>query len=101
MIVYWPGVTESGTVNSSPVIIVDFYPTLLAMAGIRDYTTVQQIDGQDFTPALTKGGGKKSIWQNRPLIFHYPNSWGERRGDVGVPSSAIRMGDWKLVQHYE
>ena len=101
MIVYWPGVTESGTVNSTPVIIEDFYPTLLAMAGIRDYTTVQQIDGQDFTPALTKGGGKESIWQNRPLIFHYPNSWGERRGDVGVPSSAIRMGDWKLVHLYE
>ena len=101
MIVYWPGVTESGTVNSTPVIIEDFYPSLLAMAGIRDYTTVQQIDGRDFTPALTKGGGKKSIWQNRPLIFHYPNSWGERRGDVGVPSSAIRMGDWKLVHLYE
>ncbi len=101
MIVYWPGVTRGGTVNETPVIIEDFYPTLLSMAGISDYQTVQQIDGRDFTPALTQGSGAKSIWHERPLVFHYPNSWGERRGDVGVPSSAIRMGDWKLVHLYE
>lgn len=98
MIVYWPGVTTGGTVNATPVIIEDFYPTLLTMAGIKDYKTVQHVDGQDFTRALSKG---KAIWRERPLYFHYPNSWGERRGDVGVPQSAIRMGDWKLVHFYE
>lgn len=101
MIVYWPGVTDGGTVNATPVIIEDFYLTLLAMAGIRDYETVQHIDGRDFTPALTKGSGARSIWKERPLYFHYPNNWGERSSDVGLPSSAIRMGDWKLVHFYE
>ena len=101
MIVYWPGMTEGGTVNATPVIIEDFYPTILAMAGIRDYETVQHIDGQDFTPALTKWSGARTIWKERPLYFHYPNSWGERRADVGVPQSAVRKGDWKLVHFYE
>ena len=101
MIVYWPGVTEGGTVNATPVIIEDFYPTLLAMAGIRDYEMVQPIDGQDFTPALLRKGGAKMLWPDRPLYFHYPNNWGERTRDVGLPSSAVRMGDWKLVHFYE
>lgn len=101
MIVYWPGVTEGGTVNATPVIIEDFYPTLLAMAGIRGYETVQPIDGLDFTPALRRKGGAQTLWPDRPLYFHYPNNWGERTGDVGLPSSAVRMGDWKLVHFYE
>ena len=101
MIVYWPGVTEGGTVNATPVIIEDFYPTLLAMAGIRDYEMVQPIDGQDFTPALLRKWGAKMLWPDRPLYFHYPNNWGERTRDVGLPSSAVRMGDWKLVHFYE
>lgn len=101
MIVYWPGVTEGGTVNATPVIIEDFYPTLLAMAGIRGYETVQPINGLDFTPALRRKGGAKTLWPDRPLYFHYPNNWGERTRDVGLPSSAVRMGDWKLVHFYE
>lgn len=98
MIVSWPGVTEDGTTNATPVIIEDFYPTILAMAGVGDYETAQRIDGEDFTPALRK---TRTIRHNRPLFFHYPNNWGERRQDVGVPSSAIRIGEWKLIHFYE
>jgi len=42
MIAYWPGVTRAGSVCDQPVIIEDFFPSILEMAGIHD---VQQIGG--------------------------------------------------------
>lgn len=97
MIVYWKGVTQPGSVNKTPVIVEDFYPAILEMAGIKKYRPVQKIDGKSFVKALKKG----TMDVKRPLYFHYPNSWGERREDVGVPQSAIRKGGWKLVHNYE
>ena len=97
MIVSWEGVTQPGASNSSPVIIEDFFPTILKMAGIRNQKTVQQIDGIDFSKAL-RG---QTINENRSLYFHYPNRWGEKYGDIGVPQSAIRVGNWKLIYYYE
>lgn len=97
MIVYWPGITKANTVNTTPVIIEDFFPTILEMAGIKKYKTPQRIDGKSFVKSLKKGKGNFK----RPLFFHYPNNWGERREDVGVPQSAIVKGDWKLIHYYE
>lgn len=97
MIVSWPGVAKPGTVNATPVIIEDFYPAILEMAGIKKYGTPQHIDGKSFVKALKKGKGDLE----RPLYFHYPNNWGERREDVGIPQSAIKKGDWKLIHNYE
>ena len=39
MMVYWPGVTKPNTECSQRVIIEDFYPTILDMAGVKKYTT--------------------------------------------------------------
>lgn len=97
MIVYWKGVTQPGSVNKTPVIVEDFYPAILEMAGVKKYHTVQKIDGKSFVKALKKG----TTDVNRSLYFHYPNSWDGRREDVGVPQSAIRKGDWKLIHYYE
>lgn len=98
MLVYWPGVTKPEAVNHTPVIIEDFYPSILEMAGIKNYEVPQTINGVSFVDALRKN---KSLKEDRPLYFHYPNNWGERREDVGVPQSAIRKGDWKLIHYYE
>lgn len=97
MIVYWPGITQANTVNATPVIIEDFYPSILEMAGIKKYKTPQHIDGISFVKNLKKGKGNP----DRPLYFHYPNNWGERQEDVGIPQSAIKKGRWKLVHNYE
>lgn len=37
MMVYWPGVTQGGTENPNRVGIEDFFPTILEMAGAKDY----------------------------------------------------------------
>ena len=97
MLAYWPGVTKAGTVNTTPIIIEDFFPTILDMAQIKEKSLPQEIDGKSFVKSLKKGKGD----MKRPLYFHYPNNWGERKEDVGVPQSAIRKGDWKLIHYYE
>src|SRR5690606_28607490 len=52
MIVKWPGEVKPGTVSHQYVSIMDFFPTLLEVAGIKDAKTVQAIDGLSFIPYL-------------------------------------------------
>jgi len=96
MIVKWNGVVSPNSVNDDYLIIEDFYPTILEMAGIKDYQTLQQIDGQSFVSFLTnKNLSKKS----RPLYWHYPNEWGPTGPGIGA-FSAIRLEDWKLIYYH-
>ena len=107
MMVYWPGVTDAyaGQTNDSPVIIEDFYPTILEMAGVApgsyDSELKQTVDGKSFVSALK---GNKPINTDRALYFHYPNKWGEATtlndDPVGFPSSAIIKGGWKYIYFY-
>ena len=98
MIVYWPGVTQPSAENATPVIIEDFFPSILELAGVKKgIHTPQVVDGKSFVPFLK---GKRGDMK-RPLYFHYPNNWGERHGTTGAPQSAIIEGDWKLIYYYE
>src|SRR3982750_3880638 len=36
LIVYWPGVTKPGSESDTPVMSIDFYPTLLEIAGAKE-----------------------------------------------------------------
>ncbi|MEO6904990.1 MAG: sulfatase/phosphatase domain-containing protein, partial [Ginsengibacter sp.] len=95
MMVKWPGITNSGTTNDQYMIIEDFFPTLLEMAGIKNYKTVQKIDGQSIVPYL-----KNSELSNnkRSLIWNFPNDWaGGNLGEDNSWLTAIRQGDWKLI----
>ena len=96
LIVYYPNVTKPSTINDTPVIIEDFYPTILELAGVSDYQTPQTIDGKSFAAQLKGQEGDKE----RALFFHYPNNWGERVQTTGAPQSAIVKGDWKLIHYY-
>ncbi len=95
MIVSWPGVTRAGTRNNTPVIVEDFFPSILEMAGLKNPKTEQKVDGISFVPLLK---GQKPA-KERPLLFHNPNIWGEGAafGSCYSPFSAIREGDWKLI----
>ena len=107
MMVYWPGVTDAyaGKTNDSPVIIEDFYPTILEMAGVApgsyDGELKQIVDGVSFVPALK---GNQTVNTGRALYFHYPNKWGEattlNSDPVGFPSSAIIKDGWKYIYFY-
>ena len=99
MIVYMPHVTQGGTTNETPIIIEDFFPTILDMASIKKYKTRQTIDGISFLPMLKNPNMKKE----HPLYWHYPNLWGEvqdRAHGYGAYSAIMENG-YKLIYFWE
>ena len=96
MIVKWPGVTKHNSVTNTPVIIEDFFPTIIELAGVSDYKTVQTVDGQSFTSILK---GNETGNNDRSLFWHYPNNWGPTGPGIGA-TSTIRKGDWKLIYYH-
>jgi arylsulfatase A-like enzyme len=93
LIVRWSNVVTPGSVCDVPVISTDFYPTLLELAG-QPLKPKQHLDGVSFAPIL-KG---KNVTQKREALFwHYPHY----SNQGGFPSSAVRIGDYKLIQRLE
>jgi len=102
MIVRWPGVTRPGSACNRPVIIEDFFPTILEMAGVQAVNTRQTVDGRSFASLLRD---PMAPAKHQALFWHYPNHWGPKGPGIG-PTSTIRKGDWKLIyyhadRHYE
>lgn len=99
MIVWWPGVTKPGTVCGHRVIIEDFYPSILEIAGARGYETLQEIDGRSFAGVLR---GRRADG-SRAIVWHFPNLWGESQDtDEGYGAySAILKGDYHLIYDWE
>lgn len=93
MIVCWPGVTKPGSACGEPVSSVDFYPTILEMAGTAgnaEHNTA--VDGVSLVPLL-KGASLK----DRALFWHYPHY----SPQGGAPAGAVRQGNLKLIEFYE
>lgn len=99
MMVYWPNVTEGGTENHNPVMIEDFFPTILEMAGVTQYETVQTVDGSSFVDVIKN----PDLRRDRTTIWHFPNRWGESQDkNEGYGSySAILKGDYHLIYFWE
>jgi len=95
MLVKWPEVVKKESVSNHQVIIEDFYPTILEMAGIDSLKTIQKVDGQSFV-AILKGETYEGV---RPLFWHYPNEWGPSGPGIGA-ASTVRKGDWKLIYYH-
>jgi arylsulfatase A-like enzyme len=91
-LIRWPGRTQPGQKIATPVVSTDFYPTLLAAAGLEQLPK-QHVDGVDLTPLLKDAGGIK----DRPIFWHYPHY----SNQFGRPSSAIRAGDYTLIEFFE
>jgi len=95
MLVKWPEVIKPESISTYQVIIEDFYPTILEMAGVDRLETIQKVDGQSFVSVL-EGETYDGI---RPLFWHYPNEWGVVGPGIGA-ASAVRKGDWKLIYYH-
>ena len=93
-IVKWPGVIAPESVNESPVIETDIYPTVLEMAGL-ELRPDNHKDGKSIVAAL-KGEG---INADRPIFWHSPLGRPTSTGDLN--SSAVRVGDYKLIDWYD
>lgn len=97
MIVRWPGVVQPGSKCGKYLIIEDFYPSILEMAGVKNYKTAQPIDGISFVPLLKQTGDPS---RHRELFWNCPNLWGNNGPGIG-PTCSVRSGDWKLVYYYQ
>ena len=78
--------------SSEMVYTSDLYPTLLAMAGLSDRIE-QPLDGIDVSRLLTN---RNASLERDTLFFHYPHYY-----RTTTPVSAIREGDWKLLEYFE
>lgn len=97
MIVSWPGKVQPQTKCDKYLIIEDFFPTILEMAGVKKYKTIQPVDGVSFMPLLTNTGDPS---KGRSLYWNFPNLWGNTGPGIGA-TCTIRQGDWKLIYYYE
>lgn len=96
MIVSWPGVVAPGSKCNNYLLIEDFYPTILEMAGVKNYQTVQPIDGISFIPLLKQTGNPA---KGRSLFWNMPNNWGNDGPGINF-NCVVRNGDWKLIYYY-
>jgi arylsulfatase A len=96
----WPGVIPPGTSNSTPVITMDWFVTLVEAAGLKpppatSPTGASGRDGVSLLPLL-RGAGTLPA---RDLFWHYPHHQHYQLGGA-MPYGAIRSGDFKLVEHF-
>jgi len=92
LLVRWPGVVRAGSVCNAPVTSPDFYPTVLAAAGL-DPLPRQHTDGVSFLARLRE----EASCDRGPLFWHYPH-YGNQGG---TPGASVRLGDFKLIKFFE
>lgn len=93
MVVRWKGVIKAGSSTDALIQGTDHYPTFLEIAGAKA-PKGQVLDGESYLPILK--GGKPDL--NRLLYWHNPAPRPSATGDIYT--SAIRIGDYKLVDLY-
>ena len=86
-----PGVTKAASISNEPIVSMDFFPTMLELAGLPHKPDLHA-DGRSLLPELTGKKGKP-----RPLYWHYPHY----HGSTWKPGASIRDGDWKLIKFYD
>ena len=102
MIAFWKGKIRAGTNSDVPVTNLDFYPTILEVAGVSK-PVGKTLDGSTILPLLTGSG----TIEPRALYWHFPvylQTGNKETQDTLFrtrPGSAVRYGNWKLIQYFE
>lgn len=92
LLIRWPGITAADSVCTTPVVVMDLFRTLLGAAAIAPPPDVIS-DGLDLRSVLRK---PNTGLDRQALFFHYPHYY-----ETTTPVSAIRAGDWKLLEYLE
>lgn len=90
-IVRWPGTVNPGVVDSTPVHVVDWLPTLFEIAAAK-VAPGHIVDGVSLVPLL-RGGPLPQRALHWYLPF-YELLWG------ATPAAVIREGDYKLIEFF-
>lgn len=99
MIVKYPMGNNKNVSTDEPVIIEDFFATILEMAGIQNPKIPQTLDGRSFMEVIKNPNTTHSS-SERAFFWHYPNLWGGTGPGIGT-SSMIRKGDYKLIYFHK
>jgi len=93
LLVKWPGVVEAGSSCDTPVVSMDFFPTILDMVGLQQRPR-DHLDAVSFSGLLKQGPPPK---RPRNFYWHYPfiHAAGCR------PCGAVLHDGWKLIHYYE
>lgn len=93
-IIYSPKHQFKNKEVDEPIISMDYYPTLMDLAGLYNTKVKSQtIDGKSLL-SLMEGNEEDD---REAIYWHYPHYHQEG----GVPYSSILMDDWKLIQNFE
>ncbi|MCF8225336.1 MAG: sulfatase [Bacteroidales bacterium] len=92
MIIKWPGITRPGSITEQPVISVDFFPTIMEMAGALDVYR-ESVQGESLVPLLRETDFQP---RRKALFWHYPH-YGNQGG---APGAAIRSDNYKLIDFF-
>jgi len=96
LVVRMPGVTPRGEVCDDLVTCMDFFPTILEWCGVAPTTgptPAGPLDGLSLVPLLRS---PRAHLNRDALFFHYPHYY-----PTTTPVSAVRTGDWKLLEYFE
>lgn len=95
-IVRWPQKITEGKIINTPIHAIDFYPTLVEMAG-GDPAQYDFLDGLSLMPELTESGklDRETLCWYMPLYDALTYSaW------ATTPAAVIRKGDFKLIKFF-
>jgi arylsulfatase A-like enzyme len=94
LLVRWPGGANPGAECHEPVNLADVFATLLAAAAPAEFAAGREkLDGLDLQPLLRNPAARLG---RDAQYFHYPHYYA-----TTTPASAIRAGDWKLLEYFE
>jgi arylsulfatase A-like enzyme len=91
LIVKWPGQIKPKQTTDVPVVSMDFYPTLLEVAGLP-LRPKEHVDGTGLRGLLTAGKAP----ERDTLYWHYPHY----HGGGCIPVGAMREGRYKIVHWF-
>ena len=87
----WPGIIPATTVSETPVTTMDIYPTLMEVAR-APLPADAALDGVSMSPVLRN---PRAAIRRDALYWHLPHY------HHSTPASAIRRGEWKLIEFFE
>lgn len=90
-VIRWPGVVPEGRVCDVPAMTADLHPTFLEIGGVA-VPEHQKPDGISLIPLMrdpSAGLNRTALYWHLPHYHH------------ATPASAIRKGEWKLLEFFE
>ncbi len=92
LIISWPKEINGGVSTDAMATSPDIYPTIMGLLGGTG-TGQRNIDGENLSPFLLSG--RKP--ERDAIFWHYPHY----HIQGAIPYSAVRKGNWKLIDAYE